>query len=391
MRSEWRSAMVADTEFVEISNKTRTDQKWKTRFINPFGGKAKAIELSGLFLFDPTVDMKLEGYPVRGLYVEMGKESLYKRLERSAKMKLPWSQRLADDVIQLLPLPISEAVRAMLRGDDSVAHRMGIVGLWGFYFHTLESCRIYPLHAHEQLIMDIERACVDAAALFDQGRFVEAAKLLAADPLMRNFVWPAALEAMGVSPTIQGLLPARASVSLETRLSIMACWDVQLQVAAGDVETSNFAFLLPSSNPRGKNSVSLLFQWLLEKAGVSTIKALSEDARLVSLNIDVGTLGAWSRGTNFPKWSYLKSMSDALFGVTETQETQRVYWAAVYFNFIGYYADLLSEGAKKVAGTSSADAFAPWPAMPFGHCSIQSWFSVRYQYWLDFHRRRCGR
>lgn len=380
--------MVFETEVGETSKKVRTIQKSKTRFVNPFNGRAKALELSGLFLFDPTVELKLGGNPLRSLYVEMDKESLYKSLERSIKLKMPWSQRLSETVIELLPLSIQEEMRAMLGGDESVAQRKGIFGLWSFYFYAIESSRIHPLHAHEQLTIDIERACLNAAALCDQGCFADAARLLAADPLMRNFLWPAALEAIAEAPGFQGLLPARASVALEVRLSIMACWDVQLQVAAGEVEKSNFAFLLPSPHPTGKNSVSLFFRWLLEKAGVSTIRALSEDVRLVSSSIDLGTLGAWSRGTNLPKWSYLKSISDALFGEDGTDETQRVYWAATNLNFIAYYAELLSEGAKKAAGTIAADALAPWPTMPFGHCSIESWFSSRYQYWLEFHRRR---
>lgn len=387
MRSERAHAMVSDIEVGKTANNVTTVQKSKTRFINPFDGRAKALELSGLFLFDPTVELKLGGNPLRSLYVEMDKESLYKSLERSAKLKMPWSQRLSDDVIKLLPLSIQEDMRAMLGGDESIAQRRGIVGLWSFYFYALESLRIQPLHAHEQLTIDIERACFDAAALCDQGCFAEAARLLADDPLMRNFLWPAALEAIAAAPSFQRLLPVRASVTLEARLSIMACWDVQLQVAAGEVEKSNFAFLLPSPHRRGKNSVSLFFRWLLEKAGVSTIRALSEDLRLVSSSIDIGTLGAWSRGTNLPKWSYLKTISDALFGADETDETQRVYWAATYLNFIGYYAEFLSEAAKKVAGTSAADALLPWPTMPFGHCSIESWFQSRYQYWLEFHRR----
>lgn len=78
----------------EIPNIVRTVQKTKTRFINPFDGRAKALELSGLFLFDPTVEMKLSGNPLRALYVEMEKESLYKRLERAAKLGMrrpgPW-------------------------------------------------------------------------------------------------------------------------------------------------------------------------------------------------------------------------------------------------------------------------------------------------------------
>ena len=366
---------------------TRTSQNSKRRFINPFDGRAKALELSGLFLFDPLVEMKLGGNPLRALYVEMDKESLYKRLERSAKLDIPWSERLSNDVIELLPPLIQADMRAMLAGDESVAQQEGIVGHWTFYFYAIRSLREKPLHSHEQWTIDIERACVDAATLCNLSLFAEAAQRLATDPLMRHFLWPAALEAIEKSPNFQGLLPVRASVALEARLSIMACWDVQLQVADGNVETSNFAFLLPSPDSKERNSIGLFFRWLLKKAGVSTIKALSEDVRLASLCVDIGTLGAWSRGTNLPKWSYLNAVSVALFGVDETEETQRMYWAANYFNFVGYHAELLSEVAGKAESTPAAVALAPWPAFPFGHYSIESWFTGRYQYWLEFHRR----
>lgn len=381
--------VISDSEVRDTSKEVRTVKKSKIKFLNPFDGRAKALELSGLFLFDPTVEMKLGGNPLSKLFAEMDKESLYKRLKRSEKLNIPWSQRLSNDVIEVLPPRIQDEMRAMLGGDESVAQRAGIVGLWTFYFYASEAFREKPLHSHEQLTMDIERACVDAAKLCAQGLFADAARQLAADPLMRHFLWPAALEAIEASPNFQGLLPVRASVALEARLSIMACWDVQLQVAAGNVNTSNFAFLLPSLNLKEKNPIGLFFRWLLEKAGVSTIKALSEDVRLASLCVDIGTLGAWSRGTNLPKWSYLNAISAALFGVDETEETQRMYWAATYFNFVGYHAEFLSEVARKAESTPAALALAPWPAFPLGHHSIESWFSSRYQYWLEFHRRSC--
>jgi hypothetical protein len=358
----------------------------ESRFINPFQGRAKALELSGLFLFDPTVEMKLGGTPLRALYSEMNKESLYKCLERSKKLNLPWTDRLTNELVELLPESIQDEIRAGLRGDESVLHRENIVGLWGFYFYMLDKLRERPRHPHEQLIIDIERACVGAATLCNEGRFNEASALLKTDPVMRNFLWPAALEAIANATNFRGLIAVRASVALEVRVSIMACWDVQLQVADNEPEKSNFAFLLPSTQLRGKNSVSLFFQWLLEKSGASTVRALSEDARLVSSSIDPGTLGAWSRGRNLPKWSYLKSLSDSLVGADEVDETQRMYWATTYFNFIGYYAEYLSALAMKATGTSAAALLAPWPAMPFGYDSIESWLQNRYQFWLEFHR-----
>lgn len=87
MRSERANAMVSDTELRKTANNVTTVQKSKTRFINPFGGRAKALELSGLFLFDPTVEMKLGGTPLRSLYVEMAKSSCWRCSLRS------WRQR----------------------------------------------------------------------------------------------------------------------------------------------------------------------------------------------------------------------------------------------------------------------------------------------------------
>jgi hypothetical protein len=358
----------------------------KSRFINPFQGRAKPLELSGMFLFDPTVEMKLGGTPLRALYSEMNKESLYKCLERSNKLSIPWTDRLTNELVELLPACIQVEIRAGIRGDESVLHREGIVGLWGFYFYILNKLQERPRYAHEKLIIDIERACVGAATLCNEGRFSEASALLATDPIMRRFLWPAALEAITNATNFRGLIAVRASVALEVRVSIMACWDVQLQVAAVEKQKSNFAFLLPSPHLRGKNSVSLFFQWILEKAGVSTVRALMDDVRLVSSSVDSGTLGAWSRGTNLPKWSYLKSLSDALFGTEEADETQRMYWATTYFNFIEYYAEYLSALALKATGTSAADLLTPWPAMPFGYDSVESWLQNRYQFWLEFHR-----
>lgn len=46
-----------------------------TRFINPFERASRALDFNGLYLFDPTVEMKLAGDPLRARYVETGNRS----------------------------------------------------------------------------------------------------------------------------------------------------------------------------------------------------------------------------------------------------------------------------------------------------------------------------
>ena len=75
----------------------------KQHYRLPFAGKPAALERAGLFLFAPSVELKLAGTSVRTQFVNEGQESLFKRIETGRKERKPPSQAIADEVLALIP------------------------------------------------------------------------------------------------------------------------------------------------------------------------------------------------------------------------------------------------------------------------------------------------
>jgi hypothetical protein len=55
------------------------------RFPNPFPGKPSPLSISGLVLFDPSVQTKLDGMPFRSALEGQFGAALYKRMDRAMK------------------------------------------------------------------------------------------------------------------------------------------------------------------------------------------------------------------------------------------------------------------------------------------------------------------
>jgi len=70
--------------------------------LNPFDGRKKPIQLSGLFLFKPAVALRIRSQSVRTTSMEIGEESLYKGRERAGRA-VRVTKLLKRRLIELLP------------------------------------------------------------------------------------------------------------------------------------------------------------------------------------------------------------------------------------------------------------------------------------------------
>jgi hypothetical protein len=354
-----------------------------TRFNSPFQGKPTPLELSGLFLFSPTVHLKVLGLSMSGLFAEMERMSLYKRLDQAMKGIRPISLGLTDDLINQIitsSSPIKNVFIAAHNGDDSAKVAVDQLGFWEAFL--MGACDVEknlpPWNAH---LLAIERASAVPQVLVNNGRFHESVQLLSNDSLMCKFLWSDAITIFKSVSNEAQLLPLRTSISLEVLLSYVAAWDADLGMSEAQLID-----ILPTQDMPGCNPQKLLFQWLKKKIGAKSINSILEDERACNLSIDAATLKRWSSGKSHPSHDHWEEMIAAFIDEPDYQRAWFRYWGAKYISLIGYLWQEVLQKAENLAGTTNDHSQLPWPYFPFGHTSIESWCQARYLYWYGYHK-----
>lgn len=367
---------------------TKMRSQRRPRYLNPFDGRKKPINLSGLFLFDPEVAMRLRGQSVRTTFIEMGEESLFKGLERVGRTGQV-TKALRGLFLDLLPPATAEALTAAFDSPDSPTNAFAQMGMWEA--HILGALRddngqpiAWPASA--QFLCDVERASRQATMLFDEGQFQAAAQYLAGHSLLRRFMSPESLHGLAQPRHPNDRLALRTGVALEVWLSLLALWDIEAGADDVDDDHSIIKQLLPPDDNTAKNTVAQLFDWLLKSAKVATPAALMKDPRLKAFGVQVGTLGAWSRGTNFPSASYGTAIAKALLSAEDAATFKRLSAAARQLNFLGYVAQHIKTVVGPLEGAKAEQAKHLGLGLPFGHDNIEAWMRCRYPVWLKFHR-----
>lgn len=376
------------TEDVHVlSQSTDAVAPRQPRYLNPFEGRKKLIQLSGLFLFDPEVLMRLRGQSYRTTFTEIGEESLYKGLERIGRTGQA-TKVLRDRLISLLPPTLGKSLANALDIPNSPTDAFASMGPWEAY--ALSSLgndgknTVWPTST--LFICNVEHASQPAMELCSREQYAAASEYLACDLLMQKFVWPEMLHAIAKALNPGYMLTLRGVVALEVWLSVLALWDIEARPDDADDDHSFIQQLLTRENSAIKNPVALLFDWLLKTARVTTPSALMKDPRLSKVGIQMGTVGAWSRGTNFPSASYRNNIANALLSTEDAAIFKKLYMAAKQLNFLGYVAQHFERGIGKLKGMNADEAKRLGLTLPFGHLTIESWMRSRYPVWLQFHR-----
>lgn len=357
-------------------------------YLNPFEGRKTPIHLSGLFLFDPDVAMRIQGLSVRSIFIEIGQESLYKSLERAGRVGRA-TQTLKNRLITLFPGATGKALAAALDTSDSATSSFAQMGAWeahllGAMCNENGTKTSWPPSA--QFLCDIERAGRQAEILFDKGQFQAAAEYVANHPLLHRFMSPEVLHGLAQPLHPNDQLTLRIIVAMEIWLSLLALWDTEARLDNIDKKPSYVLQILTQDDEPGKNSVARLFDWLLKASGVESPAALIKDPRLKSFSIQIGTLGAWSRGTNFPSTSYGTAIAKALLSKADEAIFKVLTAAARQLNFLGHVGQHIDELVSSLEGAKAEQAKRVGLGLPFGYDTIESWVRCRYPIWLQFHR-----
>lgn len=345
--------------------------------------------MSGLFLLSPEVDMKLIGKTMRGVFVDQGKESLFKRLERLKHEDDPAAAKgVLTELLTMLPgNPIETVFATAIDGDGDAMSYIESLGMWESYLYDRWARPNGGLTPQGSFILEIERACKEPEQLVRERKFDLAAQSISTHPILRLFVWPQALETFASAQTSAALLPLKASIALEIRLSLVALVDATAAQATGTPSASSFGCLLPASEESG-NPTSLFFHWLKDAVGAQTIEALlDKDASGNGGIADVTTLKRWSNGSHQPSKRLVRALAKEYFGDADDDRLWDMYWASRYLNFIGYFAEMLRGRVLSMAPEKQHE-FVPWPRLPFDCDSIPTWLSTRYPYWLAYHRHQ---
>ena len=357
-------------------------------YLNPFEGRKTPIHLSGLFLFDPDVAMRIQGLSVRSIFIEIGQESLYKSLDRAGRLGRA-TQTLKNRLITLFPGATGKALVAALDVSDSATSSFAQIGAWeahllGAMCNENGTKTSWPPSA--QFLCDIERAGRQAEMLFDKGQFQAAAEYVANHPLLHRFMSPEVLHGLAQPLHPNDQLTLRIIVAMEIWLSLLALWDTEARLDNIDKKPSYVLQILTQDDEPGKNSVARLFDWLLKASGVESPAALIKDPRLKSFSIQIGTLGAWSRGTNFPSTSYGTAIAKALLSKADEAVFKVLTAAARQLNFLGHVGQHIDELVSSLEGAKAEQAKRVGLGLPFGYDTIESWVRCRYPIWLQFHR-----
>ncbi len=379
---------IVDNEDSVTASATKNLRQRRPRYLNPFEGRKKPINLSCLFLFHPDVAMRLRGRSVRTTYIEMGEESLFKGLERAGRTGQV-TKALRDRLLDLLPPATAETLAVAFDLPDSPANAFAQMGLWEAYLLGAmcdESGKSTAWPASAQFLCDVERASRKATMLFDEGKFQAAAQYLAGHSLLRRFMSPESLHGLAQPLHSNDRLVLQTGVALEVWLSLLALWDIEAGADDVDDDHSFIEQFLPPDDNTAKNTVAQLFDWLLKSAKVATPAALKKDPRLKAFGVQVGTLGAWSRGTNFPSASYGTAIAKALLSAEDAATFRRLSAAGRQLNFLGYVAQHIKNVVKTLEGAKAEQAKHLGLGLPFGHDNIEAWMRCRYPVWVQFHR-----
>ena len=365
----------------------------KHKYPKPFAGRAAKVELC-LFLFSPSTFMKFSGVTMRKVFTELGKESLFKRIESAVKHESSPSEKIQADLVNTIntlcakdqsSLKVKDFIGAMIDPASSTTE-IREMGFWESYLLGRDR-----LEVHQQFILEIERKCTPVSFEISRGRFQKALFYLNNDPLLKNFLWPSFKSAYKRVSTIQQFGPIQLAIALEVQLSVLASIDVSLMADKTDLEESLFIQLLPNDT---HSPTANFFHWLKQLLNAKTIDEWVNHKKILPFfddnELDVSTVKRWSCGAFHPSHKLINRLALAIYPIDGSEPLIARDWATRYINALGYLAQQCSERAESESLGSEIERrkWAPWPNFPFGFPTFEKWIMHRYPIWLEFHIKR---
>lgn len=357
-------------------------------------------------MLGPQVMLKLDVMPMRALYKEMGKESLYKRLEQALQRQVEQSERSQEELLrhytelnailkELLAMmesinpnhPDLGVIKRAIEGEKKAICEINRWGHWEAYLkgESVDTSRPYAAY-----LLDLEKGSQKIGRLFARKRFACAAKAIERHPFLSLLFWPEALARLKIMQEQDNPMPLQMAILLEVELSLVAAADVQFSHEQGPIP-GVFHELLPIGENAVKNTAALFYQWFKAAVGGKSVAAIINDPKTGGITVSEVTLHRWSMGRHFPSKAQLSQLAAFHFGDEQYGPMWSRYWAAKHINFIGYLVQSMHNRVTRRINQPSEDPSTQirhWPVLPFGHTQIDHWLANRYPVWLAFHRER---
>ena len=355
-------------------------------------GKPKPLALSSFILLSPDSMMKIDGLSMRGAWVQMNRETVFKGIERFLKIrpsKIP--PKLAVHMKDLFDeLPDSDIKTLFIKGlsgDAESTEKIDRFGLWETFQFFFPNSSQDGTHVWLNHFVEVEQASVEIDALLREGAYAAAAESLKTNTTLLPYVSANALESLTQARTdAQTLLPRSAGLC-EFLLAQVARQDVLFGVVDLQQKCNPiYQYLLSAKAQQTCSPGRELYQWL--KVTLS-IKTFSEFQRLAarsngSATIDISSLKRWSQGTEFPQVEKLRLVLETImknrgFSLDDTtvQQIDPHYWAARRLHKLLEFVRQFLWAEQSVPGGAGA-----WSSL-LGYSSADQWAQERYTFWLS--------
>lgn len=351
-------------------------------------GRPRKINFSDLFLWDPTIELELNGISLSDLLGDDNPEMLrlFRDLGRKRPISIERAKEVLPPILALVPTSLADHLRAALEAGDDYH---GGVGKWGSFIYARSMKDVHdwppklsPLGRH---FVDIEQALREPTLAWHQDDMVRCANLLEASSVLTPYLWPEVIAKIRGATTEAEVTAARGMVMLELYLSCLACWDAQLQ-AKGYAKASIFEVLFPDfSSAKIKQPNTLFFAWLAAHSGAKSqlanhIHQISKPARDTSIDSTKRQLRRWRNGSGFPSDATLDALYRSLLGekARNGDDPRHKDWIlswsmATATRRISFLLPILIPLSK----------FRE-PSFPFGHQTVQEWRESRYPHWYRY-------
>lgn len=345
--------------------------------------------MGGLIVLTPEAVMKLDGSPIRSVFTAIGKESLFKGLERAKALnlaKLPKS--LGAQLVELLdPAPPSRFKGLFGRavaGDAGAVAEVGAMGDWEVFCSTADSTTPLRNKIPCDMFAEVEQASKVAEALARAQGFKGLAAECRGNPVLNLYMSEAVLSEIEAAVEPWEIDAPRVAALLDLMVSQSAKVDVYTRALRGaSQEQDGFDFLLH----RAANGVCKpgrqYIAWLKLLLGVKQARELLDlDQRYASPVIDESTLKRWHSGSEFPREAKLgKFVSSILRSQAKSSAKQKLLLAEENYHAARRLDQVLGLFRSISSNASRLDTAERWRLLT-GAPDADTWIATRYSAWL---------
>jgi hypothetical protein len=357
----------------------------------PTVGKPKPLDMSGCILLSPDSMMKIDGQSMRSVYIEMGKESVFKGLERFLRTKptkasptLRKSMKALFD--EMPPSDFKSLMLSALDGDTNAGLQIEKMGLWRAFRQA------FPANLNDAYVVwiehfvEIEYASVEVDALLRDAAYSRAADSVKGNPLLGLYFSEPALQRLAAATTVVDALVPRCAGMFEFLLAQVARIEVHLRrQEATDSILVGFDDLLMTHQNQTCNPGRELLRWMRSVLRAKTLNELFEMGKVSKDRpavLDESTLKRWASGREFPREEkfrrYIQTVLEKCDPVEMDAIARRVrtrYWVARRLHKLLELVRLVLQNEHNHPGDKNTISVL------LGSDSADDWVQCRYAFW----------